>query len=212
MKNITLGVVLAVALASGAQPAIAQTEPDALSRLWHGMAAEEYPAPEYPDGYAAALADCILDVLSPIDQADRDLLAETRMNPDEETTARVDALVPDMGSRFAACGETVAAQFEAAQAVDDADDTGDDPLAAAVAALASEHFVARDPDYYTEDWQRAFSACLMEIVAPFSEEDRAYLASVGVSPDRENSERLDAAYPGFIDGMRACADIDPEEL
>jgi len=91
-------------------------------------------------------------------------------------------------------------------------DTGDDPLAAAVARLASVHFASRDPDYYTEGWQRAFSTCVMEILTPFSEEDRTYLASVGISPDRRNAERLDDAYPGFIDAMRAGAEIDPAEI
>jgi hypothetical protein len=214
MKNYVFYCVLALAVPSGAHPAIAQTEPDALSRLWHDMAAEEYPAPEHPEGYAAALAECILDVLSPIGQPDRDLLAETRMNPGDEAAARIDALVPDMGSQFAACGEKVAEQFEAAQ-TDTAlsgTDTSDDPLAGAVETLASERFGADDPDYYTEAWQRAFSACLMEVFAPLSEEDRAYLASVGVNPDRDNAERLEAAYPGFIDDVRACADIDPADL
>lgn len=107
MIKFSLAVVLTLALPSTVQPALSQTANDALSQMWHAMAAEEYGGPDYPEGYADAIAVCILEVLSPLDQEDRDRLAETNMNPDEETVARIDAMIPDMGEQFQACGEKV---------------------------------------------------------------------------------------------------------
>lgn len=107
MIKFSLAVVLTLALPSTVQPALSQTANDALSQMWRAMAAEEYGRPDYPEGYADAVAVCVLEVVSPLDQEDRDRLAETNMNPDEETVARIDAMIPDMDERLRACGEKV---------------------------------------------------------------------------------------------------------
>jgi hypothetical protein len=86
-------------------PAASDTR-DALAQMWHDLAMAEYAEARGP-AFAEALADCVSAVFASLDPADRDLLAETAMNPPEAEIARITALVPDHAEQMQDCAESI---------------------------------------------------------------------------------------------------------